>query len=679
MKTFWHKLYARQSLFYKIGLCLVVVFLIVHFFPKNSKFQYEFQEGKLWLYETLYAPFEFSLKKSADEITREKQEIKDASVIYYSKDTSIYHSVSKNYNKRINSYFKDVSPELKQKLIDGGHTFLKKIYDEGVLLSKENINDNHISLIEGAQIEEISLDELVYISRLKDELKKYFNSQPFDNYVDVYYSALFDIVVPNIVENENFTQKILENNLNEVIYSKGIVNKNQLIIARGEIIQGEKLAMLESLQAEYESDLWNTRTNKMVYWGYVFLVGVIVLTIVIYLYRFRRELYENNSVVTFIFVNILLMVFFMNLVVKIDPDYIYAIPVCILPLTLKAFFDFRLGLFIYFMMLLIIGFMIPNSFQFIFVSMIACGSIMFNINDIHHRVSLFITSGYITLVYIITYFLYEMLSKESFYNFDFQMIGVFILNGFLILFVQPLTYIYEKLFGLVSNASLLELSDTNSKLLKILSEKAPGTFQHSLQVANLAEAAASEIEANTLLVRVGALYHDIGKLNNPMYFTENQRTLVNPHDELTPKESARVIINHVIDGIEKAREYNIPDRIIDFIRTHHGTSLVYYFYKKQLEINEPFEEADFHYPGPIPFSKETTILMMADSVEAASKSLKNPTHETIDKLVESIIKKQFDEKQFMNANISLKEIERIKKVFKEKLININRLRIEYPD
>lgn len=225
----------------------------------------------------------------------------------------------------------------------------------------------------------------------------------------------------------------------------------------------------------------------------------------------------------------------------------------------------------------------------------------------------------------------------------------------------------------------MELSDTNSKLLKELAEKAPGTFHHSLQVANLAEAAASEIKANTMLIRVGALYHDIGKMKNPTFFTENQKTAVNPHDDLSPKQSAKIIINHVIDGIEMARKRKLPDRIIDFIRTHHGNSLVYYFYKKQLDSGVPTDEADFRYPGPIPFSKETAILMISDSVEAASKSLKNPTYEIIDSFVEKIVKKQFDEGQFMNADITLREIERVKKVLKEKLTNIYHLRIEYPE
>ena len=237
----------------------------------------------------------------------------------------------------------------------------------------------------------------------------------------------------------------------------------------------------------------------------------------------------------------------------------------------------------------------------------------------------------------------------------------------------------EKIFGLVSDVSLLELSDTNSKLLKKLADDAPGTFHHSLNVANLSEAAANEIGANAMLVRVGALYHDIGKMVNPTDFTENQATGVNSHEDLSPEESARIIVDHVINGIEIARKYKLPDRVIDFIRTHHGTSTVYYFYMKAKEIDETVDQADFSYPGPLPFSKETAILMMADSVEAASKSLKNPTSTLIDAFVEKIVKKQMDEGQFLNANITFKEIQQIKKVLKRKLNNIYHLRIEYPE
>jgi putative nucleotidyltransferase with HDIG domain len=258
---------------------------------------------------------------------------------------------------------------------------------------------------------------------------------------------------------------------------------------------------------------------------------------------------------------------------------------------------------------------------------------------------------------------------------------LFAANGLLSFLSIILIYIYEKVFGLVSDVTLLELSNTNSKLLRELNEKAPGTFQHSMQVANLAEAAANEIGANSMLVRTGALYHDIGKMLNPMYFTENQSTAVNPHNDLSPKDSARIITNHVIKGVELAKKYNLPDRVIDFIRTHHGTSSTYYFYKKEQELN-PDAKVDikkFQYKGPIPFSKETAILMMCDAAEAASKSIKNPTAQSINDLIDKIIDKQIADNQFLNSDITFREIEVIKKIVKKKLMNIYHLRVEYPE
>ena len=283
------------------------------------------------------------------------------------------------------------------------------------------------------------------------------------------------------------------------------------------------------------------------------------------------------------------------------------------------------------------------------------------------------------MVYVIAYFAFYVIHEGSIENLDFENFVLFVLCGLATLFVQPIIYIYEKLFGLVSDVSLLELSDTNSKLLKRMANEAPGTFHHSLNVANLCEACANEIGANAMLVRVGALYHDIGKMKNPTFFTENQSSGINPHDELSPIESAQIIIGHSIKGIEIAKKNKLPERIIDFIRTHHGTSTVYYFYSKEKEQNENVNIEDFTYPGPIPFSKETAILMMCDSVEAASKSLKNPTTPKIDHFVETIIEKQMANGQFLNSNITFKEIQSIKKVLKAKLANIYHLRIEYPE
>jgi putative nucleotidyltransferase with HDIG domain len=457
------------------------------------------------------------------------------------------------------------------------------------------------------------------------------------------------------------------------------VDEGKLIIARGEVVESENLKILESLKAEYESELWTENNFYFILFGYTILVALVLIMLFLFLKKYRPEVFRNNVKVTFIFFNILLMVFITTLVVKYNEAYVFVVPLCIMPLILKTFFDARLGLFVHVLTVLILGFVVPNSFEYIFLQIIAGIVTILTVSELYKRANLFISVGQITLIYILGYFAFHIIHEGNLDNVNWYIFGFFFLNGMITLFAQPLIYIYEKMFGMVSDVSLLELSDTNSKLLKELANKAPGTFHHSLQVANLAEASANEIGANAMLVRVGALYHDIGKMNNPTYFTENQVTSINPHDDLDPKESARIIINHVIEGIELARKFNLPDRVVDFIRTHHGTNLVYYFYKKQQELDDLFKESDFRYPGPIPFSKETAILMMADSVEAASKSLNNPTYQIIDEFVEKIITTQMNANQFLNANITFKEIQMIKKVLKHKLTNIYHLRVEYPE
>ena len=337
-------------------------------------------------------------------------------------------------------------------------------------------------------------------------------------------------------------------------------------------------------------------------------------------------------------------------------------------------------MFTHVLTVLLLGFIVPNSFEFIFLQIIAGIVTILTVSELYKRVNLFISIGQITLIYMIAYVAFTIIQEGNALNLKFFYFGLFAFNGLLAFLSTIFILVYEKIFGLVSDVSLLELSNTNTPLLRLLAEKAPGTFQHSIQVANLAEAAANEIGANSMLVRTGALYHDIGKLENPMYFIENQSTNVNLHDELSNVDSAKIIINHVLDGIEIAKKYKLPDRLIDFIRTHHGTSLVYYFYMKEKSVNENnLNIEEFKYPGPNPFSKETAILMICDAAEAASKSIKNLTAQVIDDLIDKIVSKQMEGGQFINAEINFKDIETVKKVIKKKLKNIYHLRIEYPE
>ena len=422
------------------------------------------------------------------------------------------------------------------------------------------------------------------------------------------------------------------------------------------------------------------RNSFFIVFGYAILIILIYAILLFFIYNYRYDIYEDNRKLTFILFNVLIVIVAFTLTINYNTNYVFAVPICILPLIIKAFFDSRLGLYTHLLTVLLVGFLVPNSFEFIFIQITAGIMTVLSQTKLYKRANLFLTVGQTFIIYMIGYISFTTIQEGSILKINFAPITMFLLNGLLMLFVQPLIYIYERLFRLVSDVSLLELSDTNSILLKELSEKAPGTFHHSLQVANLAEAAANEIGANSLLVRVGALYHDIGKLISPSYFSENQKASVSPHDEITPRQSAKIIISHVINGIKIAQKHNIPDRIIDFIRTHHGTSLVFYFFKKQEEIsNEDFNIDDFKYPGPKPFSKETAILMMADSVEAASKSLKSPTVDDLKKFVNKIINSQMADQQFNSSDITFAEIELVKKVLFKKLINVYQLRIEYPE
>ncbi len=696
MKQLITKLYKNQSFVYKAFLYVLTTVLVVYLFPKGGKFQYEFQKGKPWQYETLIAPFDFPITKTADEIEAEKATITTNAKTYYTYDTSIAERVKKDFSEAFDKLFSQDSileTQAFSNLKTRSNRLLTNLYRNGVIATvDESKTDQLVVLIQDNVERNVSYNGFVKLNNLQKYIQDFVTQELLESYETQLYSLFFDVIDPNVSIDTKITNSVLTQELNTIAYTRGNIQEGIRIIAKGEVVEGEKLATLNSLKKEYESQVWNESNYNWIVFGYIILVALALLMLLLFIRKYRPEIYENNNKVTFIFMNIVFMIVLTTLVVKYNANYVYVVPLCILPLILKAFFDARLGLFAHVLTVLLLGFIVPNSSEYIFLQIIAGIVTILTVSELYKRANLFISVGQITLIYIVAYFAFFITHEggikftEVFSRNELGQVHVtwiyfmqFMLCGLATLFVQPLIYIYEKIFGLVSDVSLLELSDTNSKLLRRLANEAPGTFHHSLQVANLAEAAASEIGANTMLVRVGALYHDIGKMNNPTFFIENQATSVNPHDELAPDESAAMIIDHVLDGIEIAKSNKLPDRIIDFIRTHHGTSTVYYFYKKAQEMDDEVAIEKFQYPGPIPFSKETAILMMADSVEAASKSLKEPTSQKIDKFVEQIIDKQMDELQFMNADITLKEIVTVKKVLKKKLNNIYHLRIEYPE
>lgn len=687
MSILFNKLYHNNTIIYKVILFLITTISIVYLFPKGGQFKYDFKNGQLWKYDNLYAPFDFAIQKTEEEIVIEKKEIDVNSKLYFLHDFDIEKSVNDVYKERISLLKQSDSLNLDQitRLSRVGQTVINKIYNKGFLEagSQDRVaNKNEIVAVrKGNEVEDFIFKNLLITKNVLEVIRVNFEEEDTLYGKKIMIDLLSEVIKPNVFFDNDYTLKVIDNEIKNISYTKGRVEAGKLIILKGDFVEGKKLAILNSLKSESESQVWTKSHYNWIILGYTILVALALLMLLLFLKKYRVEIYENNNKVTFIFFNVFAMIFIQTLVIKYNLDYLYVVPLSILPIVLKAFFDARLGLFTHVLTVLLLGYIVPDSFEFIYLHIIAGIVTILSVSELYKRASLFISVAQITLIYMITYFAFSIIKEGNASQINWTYFMLFAANGLLSFLSIIIIYIYEKIFDLVSDVTLLELSNTNTKLLRELNEKAPGTFQHSMQVANLAEAAANEIGANSMLVRTGALYHDIGKILNPMYFTENQSTGVNPHNDLSPRDSSRIITDHVIKGIELAKKYKLPDRIIDFIRTHHGTNSTYYFYMKEKELN-PDTEIDingFQYQGPIPFSKETAILMMCDSAEAASKSLTKPTALSVSNLIDKIIAKQMADNQFLNSNITFREIEIIKKVIKKKLMNIYHLRVEYPE
>ena len=546
----------NQSLVYKVFLFVAATFLVIYLLPKGGQFKYNFQKGKPWQYENLYAPFSFTIKKDAETIDKEKEAILLNAIPYFEYNSSVVDASESQFLLLLDETYVDsltVVPKAKIKRI--GLTVMNEIYVNGVMegvypYSTEKL----VYLKKGNEIEEVTYSQFLKNENLNQKISELVSQGTADETRLMLEKLLARAINPNITLNTKLTEDFVAAHIKEINPNRGIIEKGGRIIAKGEVVEGDKFQILNSLKDEFQSQVWSKNNYYWLLIGYSLLVSLVFLMLFLFLKKYRLEIFHNNTKVTFIFFNVFLMVFLTTMVVKLDAKYVYVVPLCILPLILRAFFDPRLGLFVHVLTILLLGFVVPSSFEYMFLQIIAGIVTILTVSELYKRANLFISVGQITLIYIIGYFAFYLIQEGNISAMEWETFGYFILCGLATLFAHPLIYFYEKIFGLVSDVSLLELSDTNSKLLKELSNKAPGTFHHSLNVANLGEAAANEIGANAMLVRVGALYHDVGKMLNPTYFTENQVSSINSHNELEPKESARIIINHVIKGIEIARK-----------------------------------------------------------------------------------------------------------------------------
>jgi len=681
----------HSSLLFKIVLFSATIVLIVALFPKDYKFRYDFQEDKPWLYEDLIAPYDFAIKKTPAEIDAEKKNIVDHLKPYFILRADIIEIQRGKIGDELNALWvqkyasAESNPELKAGTLDFCFKAFDSIYSIGV-----------IELNPAVENKEPDFGLMVLNNNIAEEkeLGSFYSIRTADNWIkgvadeasnidrELSVQAIENVLQQNIIYDKDQTDRETLARINNVSLTRGVVQKGERVISRGEIIDANRYQALVSLKEEYEGQSGGSSSYLMILAGQTILITVAIVMLILFLAMFRKDILADNKKITLILSMILIMVITTSFLIRrFDPELVVLVPLCLIPFIIRAFFDTRLGLFVHIITIVITGFLVPRGYEFVFLQLIAGIVTIISVVNLEKRSQFFLTSVYIFITYSVLYTGMSLAQDGNFSGIRTYTFLLFAGSSALTLLAFPLIYAYERVFGYVTNLTLLELSSINNRLLRELSLRAPGTFQHSLQVANLAEEAVYRIGGNSILARTGGLYHDIGKLEDAIYFIENQVRGMNPHNQMDVVDSARVITGHVIKGIELARRYKLPEPIVDFIKTHHGTRQTGYFYslyKNSHQQMTPDEIALFTYPGPLPFSKEMAVVMMADAVEAASKSIKMPDKQNISDMVESIIDSQIEQRQFKNSNITFKDINRVKGVFKNRLMSIYHIRIEYP-
>ena len=667
----------------KWTLFVITGILLVFSLPRNSAFHYDFQQGKEWLSDDIISPFDFPIYKTSDELSADRKKILDTYKPYFQYNTIVEQQQISSLSAFIDSNIDEKYQNEKNILLN----LLRDVYQRCILQKNDmppQFTERQrlvISVMKNNIAQDYPLAEILS----PEDACNYIYSQFFlqhNGFIRQYIFSKVSIrnyVKPNIAYDEIMTNKVKEQLLESISPSKGIVTAGTKLIAKGETITSKNIQILESFKREYANSESFIGNFWVLLIGQILFVAICLLQLYLMLIWYQPEIFKRIQNLIFILLLIVAAVFFSMQVVKSDAN-IYFVPLTIVPIYISTFFRSRTVIFVYLSIIMLIFIYVPNSFEFAFVSLTAGIVSVSEFRTWYHRGRLFISIGLILLFYILSYITVCFIRDGLFTGIDLKILLVFGVNAVFVLFAYQLIYIFEKVFGFLSNSTLMELSDTNRTLLRQLAEKAPGTFQHSVQVANLAEEVVRQINGDSLLVRVGALYHDIGKTLNPEYFIENQQQLgYSMHKDMQPSESAKIIIKHVENGITLAKKHSLPADVIDFIRTHHASSKARYFLSKYKEQNpDATDFSEFSYPGPNPFTKELAVLMMADSIEAASRTLNPYTEQTINDLVEDIVNAQIVEGYMNAANITLEELAQAKEIFKTKLKNIYHARIEYP-
>ncbi len=609
---------------------LLLAAATVYLYPRyDSSFPFRYEVGKPWVYDRIVAEHDFPIYKSEKQLAEEQEEVLRDFTPYYKYITA--------------------SPQMP----------LVVTLQERELLVKENVE--RVAIVTNKVSTTYPLNE-VYTPKSA-------------------YVAFSQNYTPNIVRDTVMTEQMRNALLNGISLTHGVVQAGEKVVDRGDIVTEETAVLLQSLKMSNENEHATKRQTALSLLGEIVLVCALIIFFILYLYVFRPMFLKELTTMLFFAILSGIITVLALVGIRYTPLSIYLIPFAWVPIITRVFYDSRTALFLHIITVLLVAPAVPDSYEFIMVQIAAGMVAVAGLKDMTKRAQLAQTAAWIFLTYSVVYTAFVLGTTGDWHNINVWTYLYFGINMILIICAYGLIYLFERTFHLLSSITLVELTDINSSLLLEFAQKAPGSFQHSMQVSTLAMEAAKKIGAKSLLVRTGALYHDIGKLVHPEFFTENQPEGQNPLLDMAPEEAAKTVISHVTDGVKVARQNHLPEVLINFIVSHHGTSLVRYFYNTAVNNAAAGVSVDselFRYPGPKPNSKETAILMMADAVEARSRSLKNYTEESISSMVDDMIEQQISEGQFAETPLSFKDVEDIKIVFKERLLAINHHRIKYP-
>jgi cyclic-di-AMP phosphodiesterase PgpH len=659
----------------RIALFLCVVAIIIELFPKEKKFKYQFEVGKPWTYELITASFDFPIYKDDHQVSREREQILKDYTPFYKLDTT---ATNGQINKMIVDWKKNHGAQ--PVFLNFVRNKFKDIYSKGIIsiedynkLLKEN-RQNISCVLPNRVMHTVPVESLYTPRTAYEEIIRNAPEGLKSSNLNLY-------LVENLKFDSSTSALSKADMLKGLSLTSGMVQIGERIIERGEIVTHTNYLVLNSLKIESEKHNTTIQKSSIVVIGEIVMILGLMTLLFLYIYLFRPRIYDSFSNLVFILLLVLMIVSLTSLAIQINSFSYYMLPFALVPIIIRVFFDSRTALFAHIITMLMISFMVDNSFQFILLQVTIGMAAVSSLKDMSQRSQLAQTALYIFLSYSLMYLAFQCISEGDINRINWEYITYFSISSVFLLLAYILIYLFEKIFNLLSSVTLVELTNINSDLMMEFSERAPGTFQHSLQVSSLATEAAKKINANSLLVRTGALYHDIGKMKHPEYFIENQLGGKNPLTEIDFEEASKIVINHVIDGVEIAKKNHLPEQIINFIGTHHGFCKTKYFYNSYINANpdKKPDEAVFTYPGPLPNNKETAILMMADAVEARSRSLPIYTEASISEMVETMIDGQIAEGQFKDAPITFQDVETVKMVFKEKIMSFYHNRIVYPE